>query len=247
MDERSSLLSHVLGDPSDDTARLVLADWLEEHSEEDLARFLRAGVVAARYSTVAIIDDPHYYAALRAMSDIAAAGIPTRWLSRLDIGPNPLAPGDWAWDNSGDRLTVRLGSSVGVFRRGLLAELELKLSEWYAIAERVLAACPLECVRVTDVPGLSFTFSRSREGWQINGQVRLPRQNFQLTGITLPAAIAPSAILTMPSTEWSAEQLFPDRTAMVAAVVGECVSLASELREAAGDQWPRPVAGRRRP
>lgn len=45
MNDRAALLANVLNDPTDDTARLVLADWLEDV----FGRFLRAGVVAARF------------------------------------------------------------------------------------------------------------------------------------------------------------------------------------------------------
>ncbi|QJX00046.1 TIGR02996 domain-containing protein [Frigoriglobus tundricola] len=34
MDERTALLANVLNAPADDTPRLVLADWIEEHDEE---------------------------------------------------------------------------------------------------------------------------------------------------------------------------------------------------------------------
>jgi uncharacterized protein (TIGR02996 family) len=41
MNEREQWLRLIEADPEDDTVRLVLADWLEEHGEEDRARFIR--------------------------------------------------------------------------------------------------------------------------------------------------------------------------------------------------------------
>ena len=76
MDDRAALLANVLSAPADDTARLVLADYLEEHGEDALGRFIRAGVIASRFSGADVIDDPDYYAALRTISDIATAGRP---------------------------------------------------------------------------------------------------------------------------------------------------------------------------
>lgn len=38
------LLRKVLEDPADDMPRLVLADWLEEHGEEERAEFIRVQV-----------------------------------------------------------------------------------------------------------------------------------------------------------------------------------------------------------
>lgn len=53
MDDLAALFANVLSDPADDTARLVLADWLDEQDEGNLARFIRAGVIASQFR-----DDP---------------------------------------------------------------------------------------------------------------------------------------------------------------------------------------------
>jgi uncharacterized protein (TIGR02996 family) len=44
MSERDLLLGNILRVPEDDTARLVYADWLEEHGEWRYAAFIRAAV-----------------------------------------------------------------------------------------------------------------------------------------------------------------------------------------------------------
>jgi uncharacterized protein (TIGR02996 family) len=43
-----ALMAEVLANPDDDTPRLILADWLEEHSETDRATFIRLQVKQAR-------------------------------------------------------------------------------------------------------------------------------------------------------------------------------------------------------
>jgi uncharacterized protein (TIGR02996 family) len=48
MNERDALLRAVCANPDDDTPRLMFADWLQEHGEEDRAEFIRAQVVLAR-------------------------------------------------------------------------------------------------------------------------------------------------------------------------------------------------------
>ena len=103
--------------------------------------------MASRFRGPDLIDDPDYYAALRTVAEVAANGNPALWLSALGLGPSPLAFGDWASDHEGDRVSVRVGPSVGVFTRGLLAELEVTLGEWYAVAAPALAVWPLERVR----------------------------------------------------------------------------------------------------
>jgi uncharacterized protein (TIGR02996 family) len=109
VDDRAALFSNVLEQPADDAARLVLADRLEENSEADFGRFVRAGVVAARYSSEEFIDDPDYYSALAAIA-VAKSGEPARWVAALGLGPVHLTDRDWSWDSAGDRVTVLNGA-----------------------------------------------------------------------------------------------------------------------------------------
>jgi hypothetical protein len=95
-------------------------------------------------------------------------------------------------------------------------------------------------VRATDVPGLSFLIAPVEGGWRLTGRLRLPRRRVSLTGTVLPAAVAPSAALVQAPAEWGADQIFPDRDALVTAAAKEAAAIADELRDAAGDRWPRP-------
>jgi uncharacterized protein (TIGR02996 family) len=160
VDDRGALFANVLNAPGDDTARVVLADWLEENDEDALGRFLRAGVLAAQFQTCDQLD-PAYYELLRTIARVTTAGAPALWLSALGIGPSPLGPGDWVWDNAGDRVTVRIGAVLGVFTRGLLTELEVTLGEWYARPAPALEAGPIEQVRASDVPACHSRSSAS--------------------------------------------------------------------------------------
>jgi uncharacterized protein (TIGR02996 family) len=48
MDDHAALLAAVVDRPDDDTPRLVLADWLDDHGDPDRAAFVRAQVELAR-------------------------------------------------------------------------------------------------------------------------------------------------------------------------------------------------------
>jgi uncharacterized protein (TIGR02996 family) len=48
MNERAALLRAICETPDDDTPRLVFADWLQEHGEEERAEFIRVQCEAAR-------------------------------------------------------------------------------------------------------------------------------------------------------------------------------------------------------
>ena len=69
---------------------------------------------------------------------------------------------------------------------------------------------------------------------RLTGQVRLPRRNLLLTGYTIPAAIAPGAVLTDSNAEWAADQFFANRDSLVEGVAKESVSIVAGLMDAAG-------------
>lgn len=48
MSERTAFIDAILNNPGDDTARLVFADWLEEHGEPERAEFIRCQIEAAK-------------------------------------------------------------------------------------------------------------------------------------------------------------------------------------------------------
>jgi uncharacterized protein (TIGR02996 family) len=113
-----TLHTAILEDPSDDTARLVLADMLRESDDPDAqarGRFLWAGVTASRFRDEGVIDDPLYYTATGEIAAVASEGHPAQWFADLGLGSRPLTKGDWAWDNTYDRVGVRIGDSVGTF------------------------------------------------------------------------------------------------------------------------------------
>lgn len=245
MSDRDVLLANILNFPADDTARLVLADWLEENGEEAFGQFLRAGVLAAQLQARDQLDDSAYYHLLQTIAEVTTGGNPARWLSALGVGPSPLIACDWMWDNAGDRVTVRIGAFAGVFTRGLLTELEVTLGEWYTLAATTLTTWPVERVRASDVPGLSFQIERLADGWQLTGQVRLPRRNVPLIGQAIPSAISPGAVLIHSDAEWGADQFFADRVTLVAGIAKESASIVADLMDAAGDRWPHPPRRRR--
>lgn len=52
MSDRDALLAAIRANPRDDAPRLIMADWLDEHNEPELAQRLRLGDWLAPY------DDP---------------------------------------------------------------------------------------------------------------------------------------------------------------------------------------------
>jgi uncharacterized protein (TIGR02996 family) len=171
MADRESLLFAALDRPDDDTARLVLADFLREQPDEAdvaLGRFVWAGVTASRYRSATAVADGDLDAALGELSSVCTEGWPARWFAALGLGPSPLTRNDWGCESIDDRVTVQIGPTTGEFERGMLAGLTATLAGWYDAAERALAAWPVERVTVSDVPGRAFWVSPpggDRPGW----------------------------------------------------------------------------------
>ncbi|MDB5307380.1 MAG: hypothetical protein JWO38_1582 [Gemmataceae bacterium] len=241
MTDRDALLAAALDTPADDTARLILGDYLQDHDEPDFGRFIWAGVTASRFRDHDVIDDPDYYRALGEIAAVAAA--PARWLAALGLVRSPLSAREWAWDHVVDRVTVRVGSVVGVFERGLLTELAVALEEWYAAAPGALAAWPVARATVADVPGLSFAVlppGARRPKWELAASVQVPGRRVRLTGGVLAASLAPSAFLTEDAGGWTVKEEFQTREDLTAAITAASARLVAELREVAADRWPTP-------
>lgn len=239
MTDRATLLANVLAVPSDDTARLVLADWLEENEEVEFGRFVRAGVLTAQFQARDQLDDPAFYELLRTIAEVTLNGTPARWLSALGIEPSPLTSSDWMWDNTGDRVTIRIGVAAGVFTRGLLSELIVPLEGWYDFATPALSLWPLERGIITDMPGLSFWIEPpddDQPNWRLIAAVtvqtrRRRRGLLNWFGTLLgPGEDNPRPV---PVNRRSAERSFPDRAALIRSARDAWPVLLNQVRAAA--------------
>lgn len=249
MNDRTALLEMILANPTDDTLRLVLADLLcESVDTEDQARgrFLWAGVTASRFRDVGVIDDPIYSTAQWEIATIASAGYPARWLTDLGIGTPPLRDRTWGWDCKHDRVTVRVENASGAFTRGMFSSLNIKLAEWSQLATDVINRVPLEGVTISDVPGLSFAIVQERTGWTLSARLKVPSQRIPLTGGgPIPASYSPRPMLIETDADWTVEEHFPSRLALITEVQAISESLVRDLREVAGTRWPRPPISRK--
>ena len=246
MSDRETLLTAVLMDPADDTTRLVLADLLRESDDPELearGRFLWAGVTAAQFREHEVIDDPLYYEAQREITAAASSGLPARWLAELGPAFHFADSASWMWDNTLDRVTVRIGSWVGVYARGMLAELSVSLDEWSSIAAVALSRWPVDQVSFADVPGLTFRIEQAgitSRVWRLTGRLRVPARRVPMAGEgIIPAVVSPFAFLVEEATAWQVEERFEDRGALVTGIAEGFARLVMELRDIAGDRWPR--------
>lgn len=114
MSDRAAFISAILNNPDDDTARLVFADWLEEHGEPERAEFIRCQIEAAKVpETKRETSEAHK----RALTLEAAHGA------------------EW-------RKSAGVTKHKGRFERGFLANITYFSTEYLGCGDRLLAVEP---------------------------------------------------------------------------------------------------------
>ena len=122
-----ALLQTILERPADDAARLIYADWLEEHGAPVHSEFIRLQVEFARRMGAAI-DDPE---TLR--HDAEAIRLLGRERDLLAEGPDGARSPAWDWMGQHVEAMVPYGAPWEIhvrFRRGLVAGVRCTLEQW---------------------------------------------------------------------------------------------------------------------
>lgn len=160
-----ALLRDVLEHPDDDTPRLILADWLEEHGgEAERADFIRSQVVLATYKRETCPNAP-------------VEGVPESLFGYpvLLEGENPNRCGRCRWCGLKEQEKALLnahGLSRWVpngwegwvegrqaFHRGFIETLRMDGDSWVQHADTILAQHPIEQVQLTIPPSLAVSYS----------------------------------------------------------------------------------------
>ena len=103
MSEREAFMRAICENPDDDTPRLVFADWLQEHDEEERAEFIRVSIEVARLST----DDDRLDGLILRECELQER-YGKQWLAELPV-PSPehidwvKGPGGWLEGEPFDR------------------------------------------------------------------------------------------------------------------------------------------------
>jgi uncharacterized protein (TIGR02996 family) len=119
------LLSAILEDPGDDTPRLILADWLDDHDQPRRAEFIRAQIEADKLDA----SDPRR-TALEDRADELLAGHIEEWL-----GPVGSQTSRWR------------------FRRGFVEYAAVECERFPDVAEEMFASWPLRHLRLQGTDG----------------------------------------------------------------------------------------------
>ena len=150
MDVHNAFLQSICESPDDDAPRLIYADYLEEHGQEERAEFIR---VQCRIDNINVELMSH-----EACGDERCPGCAERRTLRrrerellgspygvsgvlIVRQPRP----EWA---GGVRDILPWDRDSWTFRRGFIEEIELRIDEWVARGRDLRAAAPLRVVRL---------------------------------------------------------------------------------------------------
>jgi uncharacterized protein (TIGR02996 family) len=143
MDLHDAFLKDILGNPADDTPRLVYADWLDEQGDEARAELIRAQCELAAWPCDCDTSEERVYhdecrckerAALRGREVLLLAAHSDDWVAPLTEALGwPLVKG-----------------GRFAFRRGFPAEVDLPCEEFLRHAGALFSLAPLGRVHLTD-------------------------------------------------------------------------------------------------
>lgn len=143
----AGLLDDIIANPADDVPRLIYADWLEDHGQDERAEFIRVQ-----------IDEMTKHTCKCAPALFVSPGCPTcklvkpmrsrnrSLLTKLADAFRPQVP--WSWSVS--IFTPTRDTPRSIIRRGFLAEVHAPLSVLREHLPRLVREQPLEAVRATN-------------------------------------------------------------------------------------------------
>lgn len=167
-DRRAALLQAVIANPADDDLRLILADWLEDHGQQERSEFIRVQCRLAEpgfaSGACACFPQPFrgkgYECEFHVLQRREREIFGDTWQGEGMACTNGYA---WSWeigDLLGSEALTSVSQSCAIgnfsestlwqFRRGFIAHVSLTLADLLAHGGRIAATCPVERVVVTD-------------------------------------------------------------------------------------------------
>lgn len=155
MNTDAGLLRAIMDDPADDTARLVYADWLEEHDEEARAGCIREQIEAARQTCLSKIARPPfaYHTSTKYCNDYTQCPHcqPYRksvlWLRGYPLKEDraDLMANGRFW---GGPVLRELSNTWYEYYRGFVRSIMTRWEHWLAQGPAIVLEQPVELVRI---------------------------------------------------------------------------------------------------
>lgn len=183
MTDGEAILRTILDNPDDDAPRLVYADWLDEHGQEEAAEFIRVQVELARsprweYAECKVCgatpNEEGYINHGRGCYVLDSDGggsegaaeteryieLSTRERELLNAGWRRLAP-DFPLLMTNGFLDIIAGHANVTFHRGFVERITCTASDWLAHADAIRAAHPVRAVTLTAWPEIATWYDES--------------------------------------------------------------------------------------
>lgn len=212
MTTEDALLQDILANPSDDTPRLIYADWLDEHGQPERAEFIRVQCkleeVSRRLHDLQQPEregDYDFWSALqRRERELLRHENVEKWgrvdcfgddleyvaspVTNYNFDPPKVSHGVWAIHEAGHGAVPKIDFN---FRRGFVAEVTLTCDDCMRHGPELVKAAPLEDVRLSNKEPLQAR-REGREEWrwgsmEVFGTVAA--ENLGLNPNLLPAVI----------------------------------------------------------
>jgi uncharacterized protein (TIGR02996 family) len=168
MSDGELLLRAILDQPKEDTPRLVYADWLEENGRPERAEFIRVQVELARIDVCPM--DPKVYREKwsplrrreRELLGLARDMWFDHWLTSWTSSLAPTRPvAQYFAEDYYDEPAIE-----ALFARGFVSHVTCSWPDWRTHADAILAAHPVERVRLTTRPDMGdFAFGDGPGAW----------------------------------------------------------------------------------
>jgi uncharacterized protein (TIGR02996 family) len=142
MGDGEALLRAILDQPKEDTPRLAYADWCDENGQPERAEFIRVQVTIARWGTTPPADAEEWVRRERELIYGKVDSYRYNWNVWISLRTFSL--------NYPSQETI--GSPSVAFSRGFVSHVSCSWPDWRAHADAILAAHPVERVRLTTWP-----------------------------------------------------------------------------------------------
>lgn len=146
LSDREALLSSIITNPDDDVARLVYADWLQEHGEEDRAEFIRVQIELAKTpDNFKEIKSSCRYWGLKSIRSSQShirrcKNCQYQRLLKREVQLHPIEY-----------------TSHFVWTRGFISEFQGELNLWLTHGPAIVQEHPIQYIRITDLPIHEYT------------------------------------------------------------------------------------------
>ncbi len=135
MTDGEALLAAILANPDDDAPRLIFCDWLEEHGEDERARFIREGIASG-----------------------------AKWEQPLWNGGLPGENYTTTIEMTGFNFVLPCPVCSVCYHRGFISTITLTAANWITYADEIKALHPVQQVTLTTWPDLRRSDDRNSYG-----------------------------------------------------------------------------------